>query len=476
MNELFLPGSSGPVFTEDELEMIFDPIESNEFYDSCLFVPNEFFHQAIFVKQLGSGVYGSVNLYRFNNQEYAVKTQQYSRYSNHGISTVSLREADSLVRLISVPEIIQVLGICIQNPNTLSLLLEPLWGTLNDFIYKIPYYIKNNFIIDLINDLVLGASVLETLNIEHYDIKPENILLSWDGQGKPKFKLSDFGLVRSSVPGNIPTQAEIVTLTYRPPELLVNRPRNLIDPGKIDSWSIGATIYEYIRGESLVRYSNGMTPLDVLSQLGLNQLVSYISNGTVQGYLPIESVINITFLPEIYQNILKSMFNLNPSDRPSAVVVRNVLGLPFPLIHTIPEPIRKYNQSVTDLISQLNYKDNYIAFLISVEILTRMAGMYQYSSDSNYTAAAYHLGLTYIEDYPPNFITLGFTFGANPDMISIREKEILIQLEFQVYNSNLTVPIRRLVHRFGNNRNGIIDYLRGLNPAYYINSLNNWFS
>ena len=476
MNELFLPESSEPIFTEDELETIPDPIESDEFYDTCLFVPNEFFHQAIFVRQLGSGTYGSVNLYRLNNQYYAVKTQQYSRYANHGISTVSLREADSLVRLISVPEIIQILGICIQNPNNLSLLLEPLWGTLTDFIYKVPYYIKNNFIIDLINDLVSGASVLESLNIEHYDIKPDNILLNWDGQGKPKFKLSDFGLVRSSVPGNIPTQAEIVTLTYRPPELLVNRPRNTIEPGKIDTWSIASTIYEYIRGEPLIRYYKGMTPLDVLNQIGLTDLIPSISDGTVRGRLFIDGYINMSFLPEIYQNLLKSMFNLNPNERPSAVLIRNALGLPFPTVYNIPEPTRKYNQSVTDLISCLNYEDNYIAFLISIEILTRLAGIYQYPSNPEYTAAAYHIGSAYIQDNPPNLITLGFKFGANPELIVTREKELLISLQFQVYNSNLTVPIRRLVHRFGDNRREIIDYLRGLNSAYYTNSLNDWFS
>ena len=72
----------------------------------------------------------------------------------------------------------------------------------------------------------------------HRDIKPGNILI--DKQNN-RIKLADFGLARGySVPLKSYTK-EVVTLWYRPPEVLMGN--NKYSPA-IDVWAIGCIFYE----------------------------------------------------------------------------------------------------------------------------------------------------------------------------------------------------------------------------------------
>ncbi len=66
----------------------------------------------------------------------------------------------------------------------------------------------------------------------HRDLKPQNLLINMDGE----LKLGDFGLARGS---GIPVKKftnEVITLWYRPPDILMGATQY---SREVDMWSIG---------------------------------------------------------------------------------------------------------------------------------------------------------------------------------------------------------------------------------------------
>ncbi|MGD0572925.1 MAG: serine/threonine-protein kinase [Sedimentisphaerales bacterium] len=92
--------------------------------------------------------------------------------------------------------------------------------------------------VDIIKQVCAGLAVGHSENppIVHRDIKPQNILIGYDGSGI-RVRVSDFGLAKRVNPMTLMVSAK-GTLSFKPPESLKNQ-----DSCLADIWAIGTTMY-----------------------------------------------------------------------------------------------------------------------------------------------------------------------------------------------------------------------------------------
>lgn len=104
----------------------------------------------------------------------------------------------------------------------------------------------------LMMQLLRGLDCLHSQNIVHRDIKASNLLINNRGQ----LKLADFGLARilggpsnPSIDHRVFTN-RVITLGYRPPELLLG---GTIYGTEVDIWSAGCILAEMFIGKTYFR-------------------------------------------------------------------------------------------------------------------------------------------------------------------------------------------------------------------------------
>ena len=125
-------------------------------------------------------------------------------------------------------------------------------------------YIEKNlateeFLKKLVRDVAKGLTKLHENNIIHMDIKPENILISKYG----KFKLADLGLGRITT--NLTDEIPEGDCRYLASEVLESVDyRHMPDLTKADIFSLGATVYEIMRGTALPK--NGVEWQDIRNE------------------------------------------------------------------------------------------------------------------------------------------------------------------------------------------------------------------
>jgi serine/threonine protein kinase len=105
--------------------------------------------------------------------------------------------------------------------------------------------------------LLKGVAYCHSKLVLHRDLKPQNLLISRQGQ----LKIADFGLAR---PFGAPVRSyspEVVTLWYRSPDVLLG---SKFYSTSIDMWSIGCIFAEMVTGRP---FSSGKTPFDQLLKI-----------------------------------------------------------------------------------------------------------------------------------------------------------------------------------------------------------------
>lgn len=105
--------------------------------------------------------------------------------------------------------------------------------------------------------LLSGAHYMHRNKVIHRDLKASNLLINEKGE----LKIADWGLARSWNSEMKRLTNRVVTLWYRPPELLLGC---LEYTPKIDMWSIGCIIAEMFRRSGFLKGANEATQLDLI--------------------------------------------------------------------------------------------------------------------------------------------------------------------------------------------------------------------
>ena len=98
------------------------------------FVNDDFINGLTEIRELGKGSHGSVYLMQSaNGQKYAIKRQKIKVNSNNpGLRREIILDADALVRLKDVPEVIDLVGIC-YGQKYASIIIEAMDSDLHNF-------------------------------------------------------------------------------------------------------------------------------------------------------------------------------------------------------------------------------------------------------------------------------------------------------------------------------------------------------
>uniref|UniRef100_A0A674B9L8 Cyclin-dependent kinase 14 n=1 Tax=Salmo trutta TaxID=8032 RepID=A0A674B9L8_SALTR len=156
-----------------------------------------------------------------------------------GTPFTAIREA-SLLKGLKHSNIVLLHDI-IHTKETLTLVFEYVHTDLCQYMDRHPGGLHPDNVKLFLYQLLRGLSYIHQRYILHRDLKPQNLLISDTGE----LKLADFGLARAkSVPSHTYSN-EVVTLWYRPPDVLLG---STDYSTCLDMWGVGCIFIEMIQG------------------------------------------------------------------------------------------------------------------------------------------------------------------------------------------------------------------------------------
>lgn len=275
------------------------------------------------LEEIGAGTYATVFRAVDESTGQFVALKEIRLNPEEGAPSTALREI-SFMRELSHPNIVRLIEV-IHTEKSLCLVFELLQQDLKHLLDS-RRSLKKRFSLEQVQSVMYqilsGLAFCHDRKILHRDLKPQNLLLSAEGH----VKLADFGLARGyGIPVNA-FSSEVVTLWYRPPDILLGS-TNYTTP--IDIWSVGCIMAELILLHPLFTGKNNQDQIGcIFKLLGTPSidLLNYLTNntgipdwiGTLPFYEPTKWSNIFPGLPPSGLNLIARMLDYRPTMRISA--------------------------------------------------------------------------------------------------------------------------------------------------------------
>uniref|UniRef100_G3Q1J9 Cell division protein kinase 5 n=1 Tax=Gasterosteus aculeatus aculeatus TaxID=481459 RepID=G3Q1J9_GASAC len=183
------------------------------------------------LEKIGEGTYGTV--FKAKNREtheiVALKRVRLDD-DDEGVPSSALREI-CLLKELKHKNIVRLHDV-LHSDKKLTLVFEYCDQDLKKYFDSCNGDLDPETVKSFMYQLLKGLAFCHSRNVLHRDLKPQNLLINRNGE----LKLADFGLARAF---GIPVRcysAEVVTLWYRPPDVLFGAK---LYSTSIDMWSAG---------------------------------------------------------------------------------------------------------------------------------------------------------------------------------------------------------------------------------------------
>ncbi|XP_051849553.1 mitogen-activated protein kinase kinase kinase 21 [Antechinus flavipes] len=298
---------------------------------------------------IGAGGFGQVYRATWSGQEVAVKAARRDPEQDPAAAAESVLREAKLFSMLRHPNIIQLLGVCLQQPNLCLVLEFARGGALNRALAaaaanaaapsspptpaagtpkpscaasgprparRIPPHILVNWAVQIARGM-LYLHEEAVVPILHRDLKSSNILLlekiEHDDICNKTLKITDFGLAREW--HRTTKMSAAGTYAWMAPEVIKS---SLFSKGS-DIWSYGVLLWELLTGEVPYR---GIDGLAVAYGVAVNKLT-----------LPIPST-----CPEPFAKLMKECWEQDPHIRPSfALILEQLTAIEGAVMTEMPQ-------------------------------------------------------------------------------------------------------------------------------------------
>ncbi|KAI4871624.1 hypothetical protein NFI96_013404 [Prochilodus magdalenae] len=248
--------------------------------------------------KLGEGTYATVFKGRSKLTDSLVALKEIRLEHEEGAPCTAIREV-SLLKDLKHANIVTLHDI-IHTDKCLTLVFEYLERDLKQYMDDCGNIMSVQNVKIFLFQLLRGLAYCHRRKVLHRDLKPQNLLINDKGE----LKLADFGLARAK---SVPTKTysnEVVTLWYRPPDVLLGSTEYSTS---IDMWGVGCIFYEMITGRPLFPGSTVEDELHLIFRiLGEDSMHALPLKSPGQGSVPVKSLGPITSLG-IVPNLLSIM-------------------------------------------------------------------------------------------------------------------------------------------------------------------------
>ncbi|XP_021570152.1 death-associated protein kinase 1 isoform X4 [Carlito syrichta] len=199
-------------------------------------------------EELGSGQFAVVKKCREKSTglQYAAKfiKKRRTKSSRRGVSREDIEREVSILKEIQHPNVITLHEVYESKTDVILILELVAGGELFDFLAE-KESLTEEEATEFLKQILNGVYYLHSLQIAHFDLKPENIMLLDRNVPKPRIKIIDFGLAHKIDFGN-EFKNIFGTPEFVAPEIVNYEPLGL----EADMWSIGVITYILLSGAS----------------------------------------------------------------------------------------------------------------------------------------------------------------------------------------------------------------------------------